>query len=100
MNDKTKAEAPATPAVAPAINRDIPADIAGTTYILGGKPYNPRVLHNSYQWEKMVALLDKAGAKGVKGTALAESLAHHQSLDKTHFNFISYLTRRGSLATK
>ena len=93
--ETTKAEAPVAE-----IDRSIPADIAGTTYVLGEKPYNPRVLHNSYQWERMVELLEKAGAKGVPGPQLAKSLAHHQSMNKTHFNFISYLTRRGSLATK
>ena len=83
------------------VDRTIPANIAGKTFVLGPKAYNPRVGHNSYQWEKMVALLTKAGAKGVKGEILAASLATHQAKpDKAHFDFVSYLTRRNALATK
>ena len=98
MSTKSKAAAPAKVAE---VNRSIPTDIAGKVYIVGDKPYNPRAVHNSYQWEKMVELLDKAGEKGVKGSVLAESLATHNSKpDQTHFNFISYLQRRDSLAVK
>ena len=79
----------------------IPTDIAGKTYVLGEKPYNPRVLHNSVQWERMVELLSKAGDKGVKGKVLAESLTQHQAKPgEAHFNFISYLQRRKSLTVK
>ena len=102
VSKTTKADAPAvaTPAATAEIDRSIPSDIANTTYVLGAKPYNPRAVHNSYQWERMAELLAKAGDKGVPGPVLAKNLAQHHTLDKTHFNFISYLTRRGSLATK
>jgi len=96
-----KSAAKAAPKKEVEVNRNIPTDIAGKTYVLGEKPYNPRVLHNSVQWERMVELLDKAGANGVSGKVLAESLAQHVArVDETHFNFISYLTRRHSLAVK
>ena len=83
------------------VDRTVPADIAGKTFILGPKAYNPRVGHNSYQWEKMTDLLNKAGAKGVKGEILAASLATHQAKpEKAHFDFVSYLTRRSALVAK
>lgn len=99
MTTKTaKAEAPAK---VTEVDRNIPTDIAGKTYFMGEKEYNPRAVHNSYQWEIMVDLLTKAGAKGVKGAILATSLATHNSKpDQAHFNFISYLERRNSLRHK
>ena len=79
----------------------IPADIATKTFVLGANNYNPRAAHNSFQWEKMCDLLEKAGAKGVTGEVLAKSLvAHYANPEESHFNFVSYLLRRGALAIK
>ena len=79
----------------------VPADIASATFVYGAKDYNPRAGHNSFQWEIMCALLDKAGAKGVKGDVLAASLAtHHARPEESHFNFVSYLCRRNYLVAK
>lgn len=79
----------------------IPADIATKTFVLGAKPYNPRAAHNSFQWDKMTELLGKAGEKGVKGEVLAKSLTkHYADPEESHFNFVSYLLRRGALAIK
>ncbi len=85
----------------PEVSRTIPADIAATTFILGAKAYNPRAAHNSFQWEKMQALLAAAGDKGVKGDVLAKSLATHAANpDASHFNFVGYLKRHNHLASK
>ena len=79
----------------------IPADISGKTFVFGPKAYNPRAGHNSFQWEKMSALLEAAGDKGVKGEVLAKSLvAHYANPEVAHFNFVSYLTRRNALSVK
>ena len=94
----------ATPSVAkPAkpvteVDRSIPTEIRGKVYFLGGSTYNPRAFQNISQWDKMVEMLNSAGDKGVAGIDLAKSLTvNEKHPEKAHFNFVSYLERRGAL---
>ncbi len=83
------------------VNRTIPNVIGKQTFYFGKAPYNPRAPHNIDSWERMCIHLDKAGDKGVAGTVLAEELVvNGKHPDKTHFDFVSYLERRGALSTK
>jgi len=64
---------------------------------LGEAKYSPRVEHNEVAWDKVNTCLMKG-----KGTAthadLAKALEQHFSKsEEDHVNFISYMTRRGSL---
>ena len=91
----TKTEAPAE------VDRSVPADIRGKVYFLGGSTYNPRAFQNISQWDRMVDMLAKAGDKGVSGLLLAASLTiNEKHPEKAHFNFVSYLERRGALIHK
>lgn len=67
------------------------------TFKQGVKKYTPRVEHNEKAWEKVQTCLMKG-----KGTATHAELAkalevHFSKVDEDHVNFISYMTRRGSL---
>ena len=64
---------------------------------LGDKKYSPRVEHNEEAWQKVQTCLSKGKGKA-KFSDLAKALEHHFSKpDEDHVNFISYMTRRGSL---
>ena len=79
----------------------IPGDVANTTYFQGKNPYRPRAAHNARAWGEMQTALTKAGDKGVKGSVLAKALlVNDKHPDKTHFDFIGYLERRGALRSK
>lgn len=96
-DDKGKAEVKANAEV----DRSIPADIRGKVYFVGPNSYNPRAFQNISQWDKMVEMLAKAGDKGVTGLLLAASLTiNEKHPEKAHFNFVSYLERRGALINK
>lgn len=87
VKSKTVVEAPAVPTRA---------------FKLGTTKYSPRVEHNQAAWDKVNAAI----AKG-KGSAtfaeLSKVLAIHfnkvgaDGNPEDHINFISYMTRRGSL---
>ena len=82
-------------------DRSIPADIRGKVYFQGPSPYNPRAFQNISQWDRMVEMLASAGDKGVAGLLLAASLTTNEKHpEKAHFNFVSYLERRGALIHK
>ncbi len=83
------------------ISRKVPNSIASQTFVVGKAPYNPRAQHNVDSWERMCSHLAKAGDKGVSGAVLAEELVvNGKHPDRTHFDFVSYLERRGALAHK
>ena len=63
----------------------------------GEKKYSPRVEHNEVAWDKVQACLMKGKGKATHAE-LAKALEHHFSkVEEDHVNFISYMTRRGSL---
>ena len=78
-------------------NRTIPNDIAGKTFWLGKAPYRPRAQHNMDSWERMCRHLAKGGTSGA--VLASELLVNGKHPDKTHFDFVSYLERRGALTT-
>ena len=79
------------------VSREVPNAIANQTYWFGKAPYNPRAAHNMDSWERMGRHLVKGG---VKGSVLAKELViNGKHPDKTHFDFVSYLERRGALTT-
>ena len=83
------------------VSRAIPNSIAKQTFYFGKAPYNPRAQHNVDSWERMCKHLDKGGKKGAAGEVLAaERVVNGKHPDKTHFDFVSYLERRGALSTK
>ena len=83
------------------VSRNIPTSIGAQTFFFGKAPYNPRAVHNIDSWERMCKHLTKAGDKGVSGAVLAEELVvNGKHPDRTHFDFVSYLERRGALSHK
>ena len=97
-----KAEVPAVaaPEVAKEVDRNCPANMKGVRYKLGGSVYNPRAAHNILSWERMLEVLTKAGDKGAAGADLAKVLTvNDKHPDKTHFDFVGYLERRGALTS-
>ena len=94
MAKSNKQSKPAVPAKA--------ADTVVRSFKLGKQKYTPRVEHNEVAWHKVQTCLTKG--KGVAThAALASALAQHFSKvnakgdPEDHINFISYMTRRGSL---
>lgn len=83
------------------ISRAVPSSISSQTFFFGKAPYNPRAQHNIDSWERMGKHLIKGGDKGVSGVILAKELViNGKHPDKTHFDFVSYLERRGALSHK
>ena len=83
------------------ISRAVPNNIASQTFTIGKAAYNPRAAHNVDSWERIQVHLAKGGEKGVSGEILAKELVvNGKHPDRTHFDFISYLERRGALAHK
>ena len=92
MAKTTKTEAPATKQEE---KKAAPAD--PKFYKLGEKKYSPRVEHNEVAWDKVNTVLIKGKGRATHAQ-LAKALEHHFSkVDEDHVNFISYMTRRGSL---
>lgn len=80
----------------PEISRTIPNSIAERTFYLGKAPYNPRAQHNLDSWTRMLNHLMKGGTKG--SVLAAELVVNGKHPDRTHFDFVSYLERRGALS--
>ncbi len=86
---------------AEAVDRTAPSTIASATFYIGKAPYNPRAAHNIASWEAMCKHLIKGGDKGASGAVLAKELVvNGKHPDRTHYDFVSYLERRGALARK
>ena len=80
------------------VNRTIPNSIAERTFYLGKAPYNPRAAHNADSWNRMLTHLAKGGTKG--SVLATELVVNGKHPDRTHFDFISYLERRGALSNE
>lgn len=80
------------------VSRTIPSNIAERTFYLGKAPYNPRAQHNVDSWERMLSHLNKGGTKG--SVLAAELVVNGKHPDRTHFDFVSYLERRGALSNE
>lgn len=80
------------------VSRTIPSNIAERTFFLGKAPYNPRAQHNVDSWERMLSHLNKGGTKG--SVLAAELVVNGKHPDRTHFDFVSYLERRGALSNE
>ena len=100
-NAKGEIQQTEAPVVAKEVDRNCPANMKGVLYVLGASAYNPRALHNIASWNRMLEVLNKAGDKGATGTDLAKVLTTNEKHpDRTHFDMVGYLQRRGALAVK
>lgn len=80
------------------VSRTAPTSISSQTFYVGKAPYNPRAEHNIDSWNRMMVHLTAGGKKGVPGSVLAKELTiNGKHPDRTHFDFVSYLERRGAL---
>ena len=97
---KTKV-APVAIVAAPVVDdtsRTAPSSISAATFYFGGNPYNPRAEHNVQSWHSMTKHLVAGGDKGASGEVLAQELTvNGKHPDRTHYDFVGYLERRGAL---
>lgn len=83
------------------VSRVAPSSIAAATFWVGQAAYNPRAQHNVDSWERMTKHLVKGGDKGASGELLAGELTiNGKHPDRTHYDFIGYLERRGAISRK
>ena len=83
------------------VDRTAPSTISSATFFMGKAAYNPRAQQNIDSWDRMCKHLVKGGDAGAAGKVLAKELiTNGKHPDRTHYDFIGYLERRGALSRK